>query len=52
MGRGFPTFAVRFGEDPYGFIGRFQAFNGTAKQAIVLAREDSAANERSVGWTL
>ena len=39
MGRGVPTYAVRFGQDPYGFIGRFQAFNGNAKQAIVLARE-------------
>lgn len=39
MGRGVPTFAVRFGQDPYGFIGRFQAFNGSTKQAIVLARE-------------
>jgi nucleoside 2-deoxyribosyltransferase len=39
MGRGVPTFAVRFGQDPYGFIGRFQAFNGNAKLAVVLARE-------------
>lgn len=28
MGRGLPVFAVRFGQDPYGFIGRFQAFTG------------------------
>lgn len=28
MGRGVPVFSVRFGETPYGFIGRFQAFNG------------------------
>ena len=39
MGRGIPTYAVRFGQDPYGFIGRFQAFSGTAKQPVVLARE-------------
>ena len=31
MGRGLPVFAVRFGQDPYGFIGRFQAFSGTGK---------------------
>ena len=39
MGRGVPAFAVRFGQDPYGFIGRFQAFNGTGKIAAALARE-------------
>ncbi len=39
MGRGVPTFAVRLGETPYGFIGRFQAFNGTNKEASKLARE-------------
>lgn len=39
MGRGLPVFAVRFGEDPYGFIGRFQAFAGQGKQAATLARE-------------
>jgi TIR domain len=39
MGRGVPAFAVRFGETPYGFIGRFQAFNGNSKAAPVLARE-------------
>jgi len=39
MGRGVPAFAVRFGQDPYGFIGRFQAFNGEGKTATVLARE-------------
>jgi TIR domain len=31
MGRGIPIFAVRLGQDPYGFIGRFQAFNGAGK---------------------
>lgn len=39
MGRGLPVFAVRFGQDPYGFIGRFQAFTGGDKTAAVLARE-------------
>ena len=39
MGRGVPAFAVRFGQDPYGFIGRFQAFNGNGKTAAALARE-------------
>jgi hypothetical protein len=27
MGRGVAVFSVRFGQDPYGFIGRFQGFN-------------------------
>jgi len=39
MGRRVPTFAVRLGETPYGFIGRFQAFNGNGKDVRVLARE-------------
>ncbi len=39
MGRGVPVFAVRFGQDPYGFIGRFQAFEGNRKDARALARE-------------
>jgi hypothetical protein len=30
---------VRLGETPYGFIGRFQAFNGHGKTARDLARE-------------
>jgi nucleoside 2-deoxyribosyltransferase len=39
MGRSIPVFAVRFAQDPYGFIGRFQAFNGNGKAAAALARE-------------
>ena len=39
MGRGVPAFSVRFGQDPYGFIGRFQAFNGNGKTPAALARE-------------
>jgi len=37
MGRGLPVFAVRFGQDPYGFIGRFQAFTGDGKTPTELA---------------
>ena len=39
MGRGLPVFAVRFGQDPYGFIGRFQGFVGGGKTPEVLAHE-------------
>lgn len=39
MGRGLPVFAVRCGQDPYGFIGRFQGFNGANKTAGALAKE-------------
>jgi nucleoside 2-deoxyribosyltransferase len=39
MGRGVPTFAIRLGQDPYGFIGRFQAFNGISKTAEDMAKE-------------
>jgi nucleoside 2-deoxyribosyltransferase len=39
MGRGIPVFSIRFGQDPYGFIGRFQAFDGKGKSAQTLARE-------------
>lgn len=39
MGRGLPVFAVRFGQDPYGFIGRFQAFSGGGKSTEALALE-------------
>lgn len=39
MGRGLPVFAVRFGQDPYGFIGRFQGFTGGGKTTGALARE-------------
>ena len=39
MGRGVPVFSVRFGQDPYGFIGRFQAFNGAGKTASEIACE-------------
>jgi hypothetical protein len=39
MGRGVPVFVVRFGQDPYGFIGRFQAFSGTNKSSALIASE-------------
>lgn len=39
MGRGVPAFAVHVGQDPYGFIGRFQAFTGNGKNPLVMARE-------------
>lgn len=39
MGCGVPVFSIRFGQDPYGFIGRFQAFDATGKSAPTLARE-------------
>lgn len=39
MGRGLPVFAIHFGQAPYGFIGRFQAFIGQGKASSALARE-------------
>jgi len=39
MGRSIPVFSVRFDQDPYGFIGRFQAFNGNKKSTTQLAKE-------------
>jgi hypothetical protein len=38
MGRSLPVFSVRLGEDPYGFIGRFQAIEGHEKSARALSR--------------
>jgi len=39
MGRGLPIFTVKFGETPYGFVGRFQAFAGNGKGPYALAEE-------------
>jgi len=39
MGRNVPVCSVLFGQTPYGFIGRFQAFNGKSKPVDALARE-------------
>ena len=39
MGRGLLAVAVRLGEEPYGFMGRLQAFQGQGKRTMDLARE-------------
>ena len=39
MGRSIPVCAVQFGEAPYGFIGRFQAFNGRDEESRELAKQ-------------
>ena len=39
MGRGLPVFAVHLGQDPYGFVGRFQAFAGGKKTPAQVALE-------------
>jgi len=47
MGRGLPVFAVHLGQVPYGFIGRFQAFDGKGKSAAELAKEIFDAYRKS-----
>lgn len=39
IGRGVPIVAVRLGQDPYGFIGKFQAFSGIGKSSEEIADE-------------
>lgn len=39
MGRRVPVVTVRLGQDPYGFVGKFQAFDGLNKDASKLASE-------------
>lgn len=39
IGRKLPIISVKLGFDPYGFIGKYQAVQGTGKQARHLARE-------------
>lgn len=39
LGRGVPVFTVRCGADPYGFLSRFQAFNGNGKSEAEIAKE-------------
>jgi hypothetical protein len=39
MGRGVPVCSVRLGQDPYGFIGRYQAFAGSDDELQDLALE-------------
>ena len=38
LGRTIPIIPIRFGSDPYGFIGRYQAMNGTGQTPRDLAR--------------
>lgn len=49
MGRGVPIFSVRYGQDPYGFIRRFQAFSGNDTEADTLAGElfDAYRNKKT-----
>ncbi len=39
LGRGIPVFSVKVGIDPYGFAGRYQAFQGAGKSPQDLAAE-------------
>ena len=39
LGRGIPVFTVRCGADPYGFVSRFQGFNGNSKDEFQIAKE-------------
>lgn len=39
MGRGVPTLAVQYGQAPYGFVGRFQAFAGSNKSPETISQE-------------
>ena len=39
IGREIPILSVRFGKDPYGFIGKFQAVPGYGKNVLRLAKE-------------
>jgi nucleoside 2-deoxyribosyltransferase len=39
IGRGVPVYSIRFGVVPYGFIGRYQAFNGNDKTSTIIAAE-------------
>lgn len=38
LGRGVPVYMVRCGADPYGFVSRFQAFDGNGKRPMEIAR--------------
>ncbi len=38
MGRGVPSLAIQYGQTPYGFIGRFQAFTGVNKKPEAMAQ--------------
>ena len=39
IGRKLPIVSIRVGLDPYGFIGKYQAVQGTGKEIQILARE-------------
>jgi hypothetical protein len=39
MGRSIPILSIRFGLDPYGFIGKFQGLQGQGKHTSKLAEE-------------
>ena len=39
IGRRLPVLSIQFNQPPYGFIGRFQAFNGNGKSPAALAKE-------------
>ncbi len=39
MGRGVPVSSIRLGQDPYGFIGKTQAFQGHEKETEEIAEE-------------
>ena len=39
IGRGVPIVSVRLGQDPYGFIGKFQAVTGAGKKSEEIAGE-------------
>jgi hypothetical protein len=39
MGRNVPVFSIKLGELPYGFIGKFQAFNGKNNEPYELAED-------------
>lgn len=46
MGRGVPVFSVRLGQDPYGFIGRFQAFKNKPVDALAVDLFDAYRKNR------
>jgi len=39
LGRGIPVFTVKCGQDPHGFVGRFQSFNGNGKAPVAIAED-------------
>jgi hypothetical protein len=39
LGRGVPVFTVKCGQDPHGFVGRFQSLNGNGKSPVQIAED-------------